>query len=167
MKKMTEANLKDAFAGESQARMKYTAFAAKAEKEGYPEAARLFTAIAYAEEVHAINHLRVLGGIGTTAENLQGAIDGENFENTEMYPAYDVVAKLQEEKKAIRSIHFAKEAEIIHEKMYGDAKAKVEAGKDIDEASVHVCPVCGHTAIGDAPDKCPICGAAKDKYKKF
>lgn len=167
MKKMTEANLKAAFAGESQAHMKYLAFAEKAEKEGYPEAARLFKGIAYAEQVHAFNHLKALGGIGRTVENLQTAIDGENYENVEMYPAFDAVAKLQGEKKAIRSFHYAKEAEIIHEEMYGDAKAKVEAGEDLEAASVYVCPVCGHTAIGEAPDKCPICNVKKDKYKKF
>ncbi len=167
MKKMTEANLKAAFAGESQAHMKYLAFAAKAEKEGYPEAARLFKAIAYAEQVHAINHLKVLGGIGKTVENLQAAIDGENYENVEMYPAFDAVAKLQGEKKAIRSFHYALEAEKIHEEMYGDAKAKIGAGEDIETASVHVCPICGHTAIGEAPDKCPICGVPKEKYKEF
>ncbi|MBU0511185.1 MAG: rubrerythrin family protein [Chloroflexi bacterium] len=167
MKKMTEANLKAAFAGESQAHIKYLAFADKAEKEGFLEAARLFEAIAYAEQVHAINHLKVLGGVGKTVENLQAAIEGENYENTEMYPAFDAVAKLQEEKKAIRSFHYAKEAEIIHEEMYSDAKAKVEAGEDIESAPVYVCPVCGHTAIGEAPDKCPICGLPKEKYKEF
>lgn len=167
MKKMTKANLKAAFAGESQAHMKYTAFSEKAEREGYPKAARLFKAIAYAEQVHAINHLRVLGGIGKTVDNLQVAIDGENYENVEMYPAFDAIAKLQEEKKAIRSFHYAKEAEIIHEEMYGDAKAKIEAGEDAEADSVHVCPVCGHTAIGEAPEKCPICGLKKDKYKSF
>ena len=93
MRKMTQANLEAAFAGESQARMKYTAFATKAEKEGYPEVARLFHAIAYAEEVHAINHLRQLGGIGKTADNLAAAMGGENYEVTEMYPAFDAVAR--------------------------------------------------------------------------
>ena len=167
MKKMTEANLKAAFAGESQAHMKYLAFADKAKKEGYPEVARLFKAIAYAEQVHAINHLRVLGGISSTAANLEAAVDGENYEVVEMYPAFDVVAKLQEEKKAIRSFHFAMEAEKIHEEMYGDAKAKIEDSKDIESAPVYVCPVCGHTAIGEAPDKCPICGLPKEKYQEF
>ncbi|MEA3349663.1 MAG: rubrerythrin family protein [Chloroflexota bacterium] len=167
MKQMTEANLKAAFAGESQAHIKYLAFAAKAKKEGYPEAARLFKAIAYAEQIHAISHLRVLGGIGSTAANLAEAIAGENYEVTEMYPAFDAVARLQEEKKAIRSFHFAMEAEKVHEEMYTDAKAEVEAGKDIESAPVYVCPVCGHTAIGEAPDKCPICGLPKGKYQEF
>jgi len=167
MRKMTQANLETAFAGESQARMKYTAFANKAEREGYPQVAKLFRAIAYAEQVHAINHLRELGGIGSTADNLAAAVGGENFENTEMYPAFDAVAKLQEEKGAIRSIHFALEAEKIHEALYGEAKESVAAGQDIEADSVYVCPVCGHTATDEAPDTCPICGLPKKKYRQF
>jgi len=167
MRKMTEANLKDAFAGESQAHMKYLAFAARAEKDGYPEVARLFKAIAYAEQVHAINHLGVLAGIGDTVANLAAASDGENFENTEMYPAYDAVAELQQEKGARRSIRFAMEAEKIHEVMYDEASQAVKAGKDIESAAVYVCPVCGHTASGEAPHKCPICGLPGDKYHQF
>ena len=167
MRKMTQANLEAAFAGESQAHMKYAIFADKAEKEGYPEVARLFHAISYAERVHATNHLRELGGIGDTVANLAAAMDGENYENTEMYPAFDAVAKLQEEKGALRSIHYALEAEKIHEAMYGQAKEAVKAGNDIKAAPVFICPVCGHTAIGEAPDKCPVCGLLKKKYRKF
>ena len=167
MRKMTQANLEAAFAGESQAHMKYAIFADKAEKEGYPEVARLFRAISYAERVHATNHLRELGGIGDTVANLAAAVDGENYENTEMYPAFDAVAKLQEEKGALRSIHYALEAEKIHEAMYGQAKEAVKAGNDIKAAPVFICPVCGHTAIGEAPDKCPVCGLLKKKYREF
>ncbi len=167
MRAMTEANLEAAFAGESQAHMKYAIFADKAAKEGYPEVARLFRAISYAERVHATNHLRELGGIGDTVANLEAAIGGENYENTEMYPAFDAVARLQEEKGAIRSIHYALEAEKIHEAMYTGARESAVAGKDIKSAPVFVCPVCGHTVIGEAPDKCPICGVPKDKYREF
>jgi rubrerythrin len=167
MKQMTTANLKAAFAGESQAHIKYLAFADKAAKEGYPEVARLFKAIAYAEQIHAIGHLRVLGGIGSTTANLEAAISGENYEVNEMYPAFDAVAKLQEEKKAIRSIRFALEAEKGHEELYTEARETVAAGKDIEAATVYVCPVCGHTSIGEAPDKCPICGLPKEKYQEF
>lgn len=167
MRKMTESNLKEAFAGESQAFMKYTAFSDKAKQEGFPEVARLFTAIAYAERVHAINHLRQLGGIGDTVSNLGEAIDGENHENTEMYPAFEAVAKLQEEKGALRSIFYALEAEKIHEVMYGDAQETVKAGSDIAAQKVFVCSICGHTVYGEAPDRCPICKAVKAKYKEF
>ncbi len=167
MRKMTEANLKEAFAGESQAHMKYLAFADKAAREGLPEVARLFNAIAYAERVHAINHLRELGGIGDTLTNLGTAQGGENFENTEMYPAYDAVAQLQGEKGALRTIFYALEAEKIHEVMYGDAAETVKAGSDIPAQKVFVCSVCGHTIFGEAPDRCPICKAIKAKYKEF
>jgi rubrerythrin len=167
MRKMTKANLEAAFAGESQAHMEYAIFADKAEKEGYPEVARLFRAISFAERVHATNHLRELGGIGDTVTNLGVAIGGENYENTEMYPAFNAVAKLQEEKGAMRSIHYALEAEKIHEAMYSEAKQTVAAGNDIQSAPVFVCPVCGHTVIGEAPDKCPVCGARKEKYRQF
>ena len=167
MRAMTKSNLEAAFAGESQACMKYAIFAEKAEREGYPEVARLFRAISFAERVHATNHLRELGGIGDTVINLEGAIGGENYENTEMYPAFDAVARLQEEKGAIRSLHYALEAEKIHEAMYTEARGSVATGKDIKSAPVFVCPVCGHTVIGEAPDKCPICGLPRDKYRDF
>jgi rubrerythrin len=167
MKKMTEANLKEAFAGESQAHMKYLAFAEKATREGKPEVARLFNAIAYAERVHAINHLRELGGIGDTLTNLGEAMGGENFENTEMYPAYEAVAKLQEEKGALRTIFYALEAEKIHEVMFGDAAETLKEASDLPAQKVFVCSVCGHTIFGDAPDRCPICKAVKAKYKEF
>ena len=167
MREMTKANLEAAFAGESQAHMRYKIFADKAEEEGLPEVARLFRAISYAEQVHATNHFRQLQGIQATASNLGAAKGGENYENTEMYPAFDAVAKLQEEKGAVRSIHYALEAEKIHEVMYCEAKETVGAGQDIESAPVFVCPVCGHTAIGEAPDKCPVCGLRKGDYRQF
>ena len=167
MRKMTEENLKVAFAGESQAYMKYAIFADKAEEEGYPEVARLFRAISFAERVHATNHLRELGDIGDTVANLGTATEGENYENTEMYPAFNAVAKLQGERGAMLSIHYALEAEKIHEAMYGEAKNMVASGSDIQSAPVFVCPLCGHTVIGEAPDKCPICATPKEKYRQF
>ncbi len=168
MRKMTEKNLWDAFAGESQAHMKYLVFADVAEAEGFSNVAKLFRAVAYAERVHAANHLRELSGIGKTSENLQTAIEGENFEVQEMYPAYDAVAKLQEEKGAQRSIYYALEAEKIHAALYQRAKQLVEEGKDIEDTSVYVCPVCGYTHMGDdVPERCPVCGAPKGKFKKF
>ena len=167
MKKTTYSNLEAAFAGESQASMKYSIFADKAEREGLKEIGRLFRATAFAEKVHATNHLRALGKIKETAVNLQEAIDGENYEVMEMYPAMDAVAKLQGEKKAELSMYYAIEAEKIHEKMYAEAKKSADARKDIPEANVFVCPTCGHTVIGEAPDECPVCGVKKDKFIKF
>jgi rubrerythrin len=167
MKKFTYSNLEAAFAGESQAYMKYSIFADKAGREGLIEIARLFRAIAFAEKVHATNHFRALGKIKETAINLQEAINGENYEVVEMYPAMDAVAKLQGEKTAERSIHYAVEAEKVHEEMYSTAKKSAETGKDIPAAKVYVCPTCGHTVIGEAPDECPVCGLKKSKFIEF
>ena len=168
MKKMTEKSLQEAFAGESMAHMKYMIFSEIAEKEGFKNIARLFKAIAYAELVHAKNHARNLGYIGSTAENLQAGMDGEKFEIDEMYPAYDAIAELQGEEGAKRSIHFALEAEKIHYHLYSSAKEEVEKGKDMDISDIYICPVCGYTYVGDnPPEKCPVCGLPKDKFAKF
>ncbi len=168
MKAMTKKALEEAFAGESMAHMKYLAFSDVAEKEGFKGIAKLFKAIAYAEQVHATNHAKALGLIGKTAENLKEAMGGENFEVTEMYPAYDAVAKLQDEKTAERYIHYALEAEKIHEDMYKDALNSVEKNQDKDIDKVYICPVCGFTAIGDLDiDKCPVCGVSADKFVEF
>jgi rubrerythrin len=167
MKEMTKENLGAALAGESQAHIKYLSFAAKAEKEGKANIARLFQAIAYAEQVHAMNHLKELGGVGDTVANLQAAINGENFEVDEMYAAYLVVAEEQGEKGAQRTMTYALEAEKIHSQMYGDAKKAAELGQDIDMAEVYVCPVCGFTHIGEPPDRCPVCNTKKERFRAF
>jgi len=167
MKKMTEANLKAAFAGESQAHVKYLNFAEKARKDNLPNIARLFEAAAYAELVHAGNHLRALGGIQDTVANLEAAKEGEDFEIDEMYPAYIASAKEQGEKKALRTMEWAMEAEKVHSELYGAAKGKAEAKEDISGEDIWVCDVCGFTVDGDAPDVCPICGAKHEKFRKF
>ncbi|OGD16981.1 MAG: rubrerythrin [Candidatus Aminicenantes bacterium RBG_13_59_9] len=167
MKRMTEAHLKEAFAGESQAHVKYSAFAEEAEKESLANVARLFKANSYAEQVHATNHLRTLSGISKTAENLGAAIDGETFEVEEMYPAYQLVAENQGEKTAVMMFYRALEAEKVHAGLYQRAKKAVEGGKDLDFFPIHVCSVCGFTVEGGAPDKCPICGASKEKFRLF
>jgi rubrerythrin len=167
MRKMTEDNLKTAFAGESQAHMRYLIFAKRAEAEGFLNVARLFRAISYAEQVHATNHLDVLGMIRGSGDNLQVAIDGETYEINEMYPAFNAVAKLQEEKGAMRTINFALQAEKIHASMYQKAKQAVETSKDIQLGSVYICDVCGYTVEGEAPSMCPVCGASKEKFRKF
>lgn len=164
---MTEENLKAAFAGESQAHMRYLIFSEKAEREGYPNVARLFKAIAFAEQVHATNHYRELGGINASPQNLQVAIDGETWEVEEMYPAYLAVAQLQEEKGAQRSMGYALEAEKIHAAMYKGAKKAAEAGKDLEIGALYICSVCGHTVEGEPPERCPVCNAKREKYVKF
>lgn len=167
MKKMTETNVKDALAGESQAHIRYLAFSAKAASENMPNIARVFQATSFSEQVHATNHLRTLSGIGTTAENLGAGIAGETFEIDEMYPAYVKVAELQGERSALTFMNYALAAEKVHAKIYGKAKTAVEKGKDIEAAPIHVCSVCGFTMEGDAPDNCPVCGAPKAKFVTF
>jgi len=167
MKKMTEENVKAALAGESQAHIKYLAFSEKAAGEKLPNIARAFKANAYAEQVHATNHLKTLGGIGTTKSNLDAAIGGENFEVEEMYPAYVVVAQAQGEKSAEMVLNWAMAAEKVHAGIYRGASAAVETGRDIAFKPIHVCSVCGFTMEGDAPDKCPVCGSSKDKFLTF
>jgi rubrerythrin len=167
MRKMTESNLQAAFAGESQAHMRYLIFADKAEKEGHGNVARLFRAIAFAEQVHATNHYRNLDGIGGSADNLQTAINGETYEVEEMYPAFRAVAELQGEKGAVRSTTWALEAEKVHADLYGQAKAAVEGGRDVKLDDIYICEVCGWTGTGEVPDKCPLCGAPASKLRRF
>ena len=164
---MTAQNIAAALAGESQASQKYLAFADVADAESYPHVARLFRAVAYAESTHARNHLSVLGGIGTTTENVKAAWSGETFEIDEMYPAYDAVAKLQENKSAQTSIRYALKAEMDHQGIYDGTLKGVEGKKDLAAEPVRVCPICGHTVIGDAPDECPQCGTAGSYFKEF
>lgn len=167
MKKMTEQNLKDSFAGESQAHIKYLAFADRAERDGLAHVARLFRAASFAEQIHATAHLRTLNGIGSTAENLQAAISGETFEFEEMYLAYLAVAQAQEEAGALKSFQRANDAEKVHAALYSRAKEAVALGRDTEMGSVVVCGVCGYTHEGDAPDECPFCRAKKEKFVKF
>jgi len=167
MRTMTKEFLEAAFAGESMAHMRYLIFAEKAEKDRQPNLARLFRAIAYAEQVHATNHYRELGNIGAAGKNLQTCIDGEHHEVAEMYPVYHNAAEFQNEPGAARSTHYALEAEKIHEKMYGDAKRVAEGGKDIAIDTVRICPICGYTVEGNAPEFCPVCGAKGAVFKAF
>lgn len=167
MRKMTESFLRAAFAGESQAHMKYTIFADRAEKDGRANTARLFRAIAYAERVHATNHFKALGDLKCGVENLEAAIAGEDFEVEEMYPAYDAVARLQAEKGAIKSVHWALEAEKVHRTLYETAKEAEEKGADSSFKTIHICAECGHTVEGEAPERCPLCGKPKEIFKGF
>lgn len=161
----TKGNLKTAIAGESQANQKYLAYAEKAERDGYPIVARLFRGVAAAESIHARNHLKALdGGIRATINNLMDAQGGEDYEITTMYPPMIVEAEADGDKKAARSMHFALEVEKVHYELYGQAIAAVTDGKDLADAKVRVCPVCGHTVIGDAPDSCPVCGCKGERY---
>lgn len=159
-------DLKNAFAGESQANRKYLAFAQKAEKDGFPQVARLFRAAAAAETVHAHNHLRAMGGIKSTVDNLKEAISGEYHEFTEMYPEFIEDAKNEGEKAAERTFNYANQVEKIHHKLYETALKAVESGKDLEKKEIYVCSVCGYTHENEAPEKCPVCGAAKKAFNK-
>ena len=160
----TTDNLKDAFAGESQANRKYLAFAKKADDEGYEQVARLFRAAADAETVHAHAHLRVIGGIGETKANLQEAIGGETHEFTVMYPDFIDVAQKEGNSAAEMSFKNANAVEEIHAGLYQEALDKLGDNKD---TVYYVCQVCGNTVEGEAPDKCPICGAPQKMFKKI
>lgn len=154
-------NLKDAFAGESQANRKYLAFAKKADQDQLPGVAKLFRAAAHAETVHAHAHLRAMGGVHDTLANLQEAVGGETFEFTKMYPPYVEQAKKEGHAAAERSFAFAMTVEKTHADLYTAALDAVKGGKDIAAKAFFVCPVCGHTVADGHPDKCPVCGAAK------
>jgi rubrerythrin len=160
----SEEYLKDAFAGESQANRKYLAFAAAAEKEGYPQVARLFRAAAEAETVHAHNHLKVLKGIKSTRENLAEAVAGETHEFKSMYPEMIETAKAEGNKDAERSFHFANEVEKVHARLYQKLLDSLDTAKD--SYSYFVCPVCGYTAEGVPPEACPICGTKGKMFKE-
>ena len=160
----TKGNLKTAFAGESQANQKYLAYAEKAERDGYPVVARLFRGVAAAEAIHARNHLKALDGVKSTIDNLADAQGGEDYEIKEMYPPMLAEAEAEGDKKAARAMHFALEVEKVHYELYGMAIAAVTDGKDLAEAKVRICPICGHTVIGDAPDHCPVCGCIGARY---
>jgi len=163
----SEQDLKDAFAGESQANRKYLAFAEKANKEGFAQVAKLFRAAAAAETVHAHNHLRALKGIKSTAENLKEAIGGEFHEFNQMYPEFIQDAKDEGNSTAERTFNYANEVEKIHHKLYEKALEVVESGKDLEKNEIYICPVCGYTHEGKPPENCPVCGASKKVFKKI
>ncbi len=181
MKKMTEQHLINAFGGESQANMRYLHFAVQADKEKFSNIARLFRAISHAEYIHAGDHYRELkhleGGFvansmaafgpGDSKKNLRLAIMGETFEIEEMYPVYIEVAKFQKEPGAQKSFEWSYGTEKMHKMLYEKAIASVNAGKDAKFGPIQVCEVCGYTLEGEAPDKCPLCGASRDKFTAF
>jgi rubrerythrin len=162
----TEKNLKEAFAGESQANRMYLAFAQKADSEGYPQIAKLFRAAAAAETVHAHAHFRVMAGVKDTTTNLQTAIKGEGYEFQQMYPGFLKEAETEKNAAAAMSFQNALAVEKIHHALYSEALETLKKGKDLAPQDIFVCEVCGNTVHGHAPDTCPICGAPKTKFTK-
>jgi rubrerythrin len=159
----TKENLKTAFAGESQANQKYLAFAKKAERDGFPNIARLFRTTAEAERIHAEGHLKSLEGVGSTLDNLEAAIAGETYEFREMYPPMLEQAE-KDGHKAARMFKYAVSAEEVHARLYKMAMEAVKNGKDLDVSEFYLCPVCGYIEFGKPPEKCPICGALASKF---
>jgi rubrerythrin len=160
----TQENLAGAFAGESQANRKYLAFAKQAETDGFPQVAKLFRAAAHAETVHAHAHLRAMGGIKNTAENLQEAISGEGFEFQKMYPPYLELAQKEGAKAAEISFRNALAVEEIHYDLYRAAADAVTGGGDLAARPVYVCEICGNTVYDAAPDKCQVCGVPQSRF---
>lgn len=162
----TEENLKEAFAGESQAFQKYTAFAKKAEKEGFKNIAALFRTAAEAEKIHADGHLNSLDGISSTVNNLKAAIGGETYEFTTMYPPM-LEDAIEENHKAKRMFGYALKAEAVHAKLYELALAAAQQGKDLENVDFYLCPVCGNIEFGKPTENCPICGTLAQKFAKL
>jgi len=163
----TENNIMEAFGGESMANRRYTFFAEKAEKEGYPQVAKLFRAVAEAETVHARNHLLTIDAIGATKDNLLAAVIGEHQEFTSMYPAFIEKATEEKNDRALRTFNWANEVEKVHHDYFEAALAAVKENKQPEDATYYVCQVCGNTVTGEPPEKCPICGAPVKAFKKM
>jgi rubrerythrin len=159
-------HLKEAFAGESQANRKYLAFAEKAERDGLPNIARLFRTTAEAETIHAHGHLKALGAVGSTADNLEEAIAGETYEYTEMYPPM-LEQATSEEHPARRMFDYAVKAEAVHARLYTLALEAARRGEDLSETEFYLCPVCGHIELGAPPERCPICNAKASVFKQI
>jgi rubrerythrin len=162
----TEDNIQAAFAGESKANQRYTLFAEKAVKEGYPTLAKLFRAVAEAEKVHLRNHLSAIDAIGSTKDNLLAASIAEHQEFTGMYPVYIEVAREERADRAELTFTWANKVEKIHYDYFEAALKDFKEGRQIADASYYVCQVCGNTVRNDVPDKCPVCGAPGTRFKK-
>jgi len=162
----TIENLKDAFAGESQANRRYLAFAQKADKEGLTQVAKLFRAAAEAETIHALNHFRIMGEIKSTTDNLSAAVSGETFEFKKMYPKYLSIAKQEGNQQAVWSFDVANKVEQVHAGLFSKAVEALRNNKELPKIDYYVCRVCGNTVKGMAPVKCPICGASKTEFFK-
>jgi rubrerythrin len=162
----TPENLQEAFAGESQANRRYLFSAEKADQEGHPQIARLFRAAAEAETVHARSHFIAMDGLGKTRDNLTAAVMGEHYEFNQMYPTFIKQAEADDNQRAVRTFKNANEVEKIHHTLYQQALKALEAGEKFKDEPYFVCQVCGNTVAGEAPEKCPICGAPRAKFKR-
>lgn len=160
----TELNLKEAFAGESQANRKYAVFAEQAESEGFRNVAKLYRAASEAEAIHARKMIRVLAGVGNTTENLKKSVDGETHEFKSMYPAFIKEAEGEKKSEAVTAFTYAMKAEEVHADLYKRAKDAVQGKRDLNVSKISICPVCGNIFFGEPPEKCPICSIFKKKF---
>lgn len=163
----TRENLRTVFAGESQANRRYLAFAKRAEEEGYPEIARLFRIAAFGETIHAFNHLKVLGVVKSTEENLLSSFKGEEDERLLIYPAVMSQAEADKDMEAYGSFELAKKVEEVHQKMFEDAYSKLKAGENIESKKYLICPACGYPATPAPPKNCPVCGTKGSKFIEY
>jgi len=162
----TRQNLYDAFVGEAKAHVRLLAFARKAEEEDYAQIAKLFRAVAAAEEVHAANHLRAAGEaiMGSTEENLAFSFERETTINEVTYPRLIREAEEEGEQAAVISFTFARDVEEGHANLYKKAMEHLLQDEDSD---YYVCGVCGYTSDGVLPDECPVCGAKSDAFTRI
>ena len=163
---VTEKNLQQSFAGESQANRRYLFFAEKAENEGYPQISKLFRAVAEAETVHARNHFAAMDGIGSTKDNLLAGIMGEHYEFTRMYPVFIEQAASENNQRAQRSFEYANEAEQIHHCLFQGMFKALESGHQLKNEPYFVCQTCGNTVAGEEPETCLICGTPRSQFEK-
>ena len=163
----SKKNLKEAFAGESQANRRYLAFAQVAAEEGFSNIARLFRTVAESETIHAHNHLKAMGGIKSTMENVEESWRGEKDEYSTMYPMFISQAKRDANNDALKSFFWANEAEKTHGDFYERALNALKQGKDLELKDLYICTVCGYAIEGTPPEKCPNCREGKDKFESI
>jgi rubrerythrin len=163
----TNDNVKEAFAGESQANRKYQAFSDKAAEEGFKNIAILYKAASEAEAIHAKKLLKVLAAVGTTQNNLEASIAGETHEYTTMYPEFIRLSESEKRTDATLAFTYAMKAEQVHASLYKKALDAVKSGNDTGREKVFLCPVCGNIEIGKPPEKCPICGVFGKQFREI
>ena len=164
----TEKNLQAAFAGESQARNKYTYFASKAKKDGFNQIAAIFEETAENEKEHAKMWFKLLEGIGSTAENLKTAAEGENYEWTEMYPTFAKEAREEGFEKIAKMFEGVAAIEKAHEERYKKLLANVEGDLVFSKEGdvIWQCANCGHICVGKkAPEVCPVCSHPQSYFQ--
>jgi len=159
----TIENLKQAYAGESQAMVRYKIYAEIARSKGFEGIARVFEAASLSEFIHAKNHLKILEDVNDVKKNLETAFKGESYEINEMYPKFYEEANKEGNKRAMSSIRWALETEKVHAEVF---RKLIESGEDF-RGKIYICPVCGYAMLDNPPEKCPLCNAPREKFVVF